>query len=284
MLEASLQVLLVDDNATNLKILERTLRHHFSHLIDCSTMMTANDGFEALAKLEVRDFDLILLDIDMPGLSGVQVAQEIRKSDLDTIIIACTTSDSAEQRNLYDDVGMDDCVVKPLDLRELNAALDSSLRSREYLNIFNVTNSPTLPRFLMHATPIPKRQIDSRPRLDAGHLASMQHVPLRTDSCRCSSLSPEIKGAEFSMTTQELDLDCSPSISPGSDLDEHSTFVSRGSRSISSTSSDSACACFSLASDRRARLLSPSASPGQCSPDNLLAASKEDFDLRICRT
>lgn len=133
---SSLRTLIVDDNSTNLRILERTLRHHFSHLVNCNSLKKANNGDEALDAIRNDHFDLLLLDIDMPTISGVEVAQAIRQSNDDMIIIACTTSDSPAARHLYSQVGMDGCVSKPLNLREVDEALLHALQSRMHLNLF----------------------------------------------------------------------------------------------------------------------------------------------------
>lgn len=130
-----LQTLIVDDNTTNLKILARTLKCHFSELIDTSSIVQAEDGYRALAAYRSQRFDLILLDIDMPGMSGTEVAKEIRQMDKDIIIIACTTSDSPASRQTYSRVGMDGCVCKPLDLRELTECLLNSIRTRTDLQL-----------------------------------------------------------------------------------------------------------------------------------------------------
>lgn len=163
-MRANLRTLLVDDNSTNLKILERTLKHHFSHLVDITTLKHASDGIEALQVYEKNKFDLILLDIDMPRMSGVQVAQTIREANQGIIIIACTTSDSASSRALYDEVGMDGCVCKPLDLRALNDSLINSLYSRESIGLYEVTGSPEIyERYLVHRGSAPVAPTQKHP-------------------------------------------------------------------------------------------------------------------------
>ncbi|SAL96048.1 hypothetical protein [Absidia glauca] len=108
---SSLKVLLVDDNPINLQLLQRVLYTIF----DIQHMDLVHGGHQALQLLEHRLYDVILLDIDMPGLSGVETTQLIRtqhssSSILDankTIpIIAVTTSDSLEARLMYRKVGM----------------------------------------------------------------------------------------------------------------------------------------------------------------------------------
>lgn len=160
--QASLRTLIVDDNSTNLRILERTLRHHFSHLVDCASVVKANDGDEALVAFENGKFDLVLLDIDMPTISGVDVARKIRETDMDIIVLACTTSDSPAAREQYIRIGMDGCVTKPLNLRELDEALLRCLHSRTHLNLLRYGVRPTKSdRFRTHHGSLPS--IDTEP-------------------------------------------------------------------------------------------------------------------------
>lgn len=110
-----LTLLLVDDNPINLKLLRKTLLatvrvHH---------MDLATSGYQALHLLEQRHYDAMLLDIDMPGMNGIETTEIIRQgpSSLSPIssvlelnrsipILAVTTNDSSESRRIYENVGM----------------------------------------------------------------------------------------------------------------------------------------------------------------------------------
>lgn len=108
-----MKVLLVDDNLINLAILSQTLRKHMAHLID--HLEVAKSGVKALELLKQRSYDLVLLDIDMPILNGIETARHIRQSTAEYDVLACnrsipivavTTNDSAEWKRAYYDVGM----------------------------------------------------------------------------------------------------------------------------------------------------------------------------------
>lgn len=118
----------------NLRILDRTLRHHFPDLIDHRALLHAADGYQALTQhaQHHKQLDLVLLDIDMPGISGVQVAEQMRASAAGAalIIIACTTSDTPDARKRYMTAGIDGCVCKPIDLRELDGELRRGITRR----------------------------------------------------------------------------------------------------------------------------------------------------------
>lgn len=150
-LSGGFRTLIVDDNLINLNILERTLKRHFSHLVS-PNIAVASSGSAALSQLsppctspredyvgamELQEqsqfpFDLILLDIDMPGLSGVQVAEQIRNvhNDQATAIVAVTTSNHPEQQRTYEQAGMDGCVGKPIDLGVLDRVVTRALLAR----------------------------------------------------------------------------------------------------------------------------------------------------------
>src|SRR5208282_5892001 len=85
-----------------------------------------------IQELAQNPFDLILLDIDMPDISGVQVAEQIRKvnNDQATAIVAVTTATQPEQQRAYEMVGMDGCVGKPIDLSVLDRVVTRALISR----------------------------------------------------------------------------------------------------------------------------------------------------------
>lgn len=107
-----LHVLIVDDNSINLQILSRLLSIHMSETIE--HMELVKSGVRALEVLKCRPFDLILMDIDMPILNGVETTKRIR-SCLETDIlpqnrkcpiVAVTTNDSDKWRETYTKIGM----------------------------------------------------------------------------------------------------------------------------------------------------------------------------------
>ncbi|KAG0264012.1 sensitivity to red-light reduced protein [Mortierella polycephala] len=130
-----LRVMIVDDNSINLDILSRMLQRQFADLVELSAVMTS--GVEALEKLGYEEIDLILMDIDMPVLNGVETTKAIRQNaperpilekNQSVPIIAVTTSDGEEQRELYHQVGMSDCVSKPIAVPRLRSAIESAIK------------------------------------------------------------------------------------------------------------------------------------------------------------
>ena len=91
---------------------------------------TASNGVEALAQLEYQLPDLILLDIDMPGMDGVELCSLIREDARWNFvpIIFLTASTELKQKITAYTVGGDDYLCKPFDIRELNLRMKAVLR------------------------------------------------------------------------------------------------------------------------------------------------------------
>lgn len=90
-------------------------------------VVTAYDGEEALKKVESESPDLILLDLMLPKIDGLEVARQIRKEH-DTPIIMLTAKDSEIDKVLGLELGADDYVTKPFSNRELVARVKANLR------------------------------------------------------------------------------------------------------------------------------------------------------------
>jgi two-component system response regulator VicR len=90
-------------------------------------VVTAYDGAEALEKVTAENPDLILLDLMLPKIDGLEVAREVRK-DHDTPIIMLTAKDSEIDKVLGLEMGADDYVTKPFSNRELVARVKANLR------------------------------------------------------------------------------------------------------------------------------------------------------------
>ncbi|MFW6456962.1 MAG: HD domain-containing phosphohydrolase, partial [Planctomycetota bacterium] len=85
---------------------------------------TASDGFEAMAKMKTG-FDLVLLDAQMPGMAGFEVAEKIRGAERceDVIIVMVTGHDSQEDKERAQDTGLNGFISKPVDIDDLETTL-----------------------------------------------------------------------------------------------------------------------------------------------------------------
>lgn len=112
----SLKLLLVEDSLTNQMVALAMLEK-----VGCQITL-ANDGFEALAHVKKTPFDLILMDVSMPGMDGLEATRQIRAmgGDFATIpIIAMTAHAFSQDRDACLDAGMNDYLSKPLNRNQL---------------------------------------------------------------------------------------------------------------------------------------------------------------------
>jgi len=102
--------------------LELTHRHYETQI--------AVDGMEALDQFEAFKPDIVLLDVMIPEIDGVEVAKMIRESDVDTGIIMVTALDQTRNKIEGLNSGADDYITKPFDFDELNARIEALLRRK----------------------------------------------------------------------------------------------------------------------------------------------------------
>src|ERR1700690_3999151 len=115
-------VLVVDDEPALRKVIRSSLA------ASGFTVEEAGTGGEALGAIQQRPFDLVLLDVNMPGMSGVEACRQIRAFAPRTGIIMVTVRDAEEDKVLALEAGADDYVTKPFRFRELIARLGAVLR------------------------------------------------------------------------------------------------------------------------------------------------------------
>lgn len=114
-------ILIVDDNDTN-----RMVAEALCEMFDCTTD-SARDGVEAVDAVKTRAYDLILMDIKMPRMSGVEATEEIRKMPgavARTPIVALTANTDRADVRTYFEVGMNDVVEKPIKPQRLSEVLE----------------------------------------------------------------------------------------------------------------------------------------------------------------
>ena len=117
-----MRILVVDDEADLLDAVARGLRRE-GYAVD-----TATDGVEALAKASYTPYDLICLDLTMPGIDGLEVCSTLRADptgEFPPRILMLTARDTVEDRIRGLDVGADDYLVKPFAFDELSARIRS---------------------------------------------------------------------------------------------------------------------------------------------------------------
>ncbi|MEL7487861.1 MAG: response regulator, partial [Pseudomonadota bacterium] len=117
------RVLAADDNPVNRAVIETLLNS-----LGCDTTLAAG-GLEALALYEAHAYDVVLLDISMPEIDGVQTMRRMRKFDLmqnnrpSAPMIAASAHALSHQINTYIDAGFDAYVTKPITQHNLRSAI-----------------------------------------------------------------------------------------------------------------------------------------------------------------
>ena len=132
-------ILIVDDNATN-----RVVAQALCEMFGC-TSETAEDGVEALEAVQERRFDLILMDIKMPRMDGVQATQAIRALTgpaRDIPIVALTANADPDDARKYLTIGMAAVVEKPIKPERLRMAMNLALEQAAAADAVEVEAAP----------------------------------------------------------------------------------------------------------------------------------------------
>ena len=116
-----LRILLVEDVEFNIFVAEMMLKN-WNAEVD-----KAENGFIAVGKVKTNEYDLILMDIQMPVMDGYTATKEIRKFNTTTPIIALTASISIDIQEKADMVGMNGFITKPFNPNELFSIIKSSV-------------------------------------------------------------------------------------------------------------------------------------------------------------
>jgi len=148
-----MRILLVEDNRELAEWLARLLRKS-RYVVDC-----VHDGADADAALSTQTYDLVILDMALPGIGGLDVLKRFRARKGTTPVIVLTANDAVSSRVAGLDNGADDYLVKPFDPTELEARIRALLRRRQGGTTTNIafgaleleTNSR---QFLVASTPL----------------------------------------------------------------------------------------------------------------------------------
>lgn len=122
-IDRSKKILIAEDNEINRLLLADILR-----MMDLNHFDLADDGQKALELYRENEYELIITDIQMPNVSGSEMAREIRKTDEGIPIIAMTANILDEQLAEYYAAGINDYVAKPVDIGHLKDVLYKYLK------------------------------------------------------------------------------------------------------------------------------------------------------------
>lgn len=115
-------ILVVEDEEKIARVLQLELEY------EGYEVEKALDGYEALEKYRTKKWDLILLDVMLPGINGIDLLRRIRSGDQLTPIIMLTAKDSVDDKVTGLDLGANDYVTKPFEIEELLARIRAVLR------------------------------------------------------------------------------------------------------------------------------------------------------------
>lgn len=115
------KVLIVDDNDLNRKLFENLIGQIFS-------FESAKNGLEAVALTAVKDFSLILMDIQMPQMDGITAMKKIRQGNSNCPIIAVTAYAEISDRASFLQQGFDDFITKPIRPKEFLQLIQSYIK------------------------------------------------------------------------------------------------------------------------------------------------------------
>jgi len=120
-----LNILVVEDEKKLARVLQLEL------VYEGYQVTTVYDGREALKLINQEDFDLILLDVMLPGLSGMEILRRMRKDQQVTPVILLTARDATYDKVSGLDLGANDYMTKPFEIEELLARIRAQLRNNQ---------------------------------------------------------------------------------------------------------------------------------------------------------
>jgi PAS domain S-box-containing protein len=125
---SDMNILVIEDERINQQIIKSFLEKK-----NCTVTITGN-GKEALKVFNLHSFDIILMDIFMPGLNGVELAKIIREKEKErgiyTPIIVITAAVMNEDKVMYNDVGIDGCITKPFGKNQFYSVIENVLTKK----------------------------------------------------------------------------------------------------------------------------------------------------------
>jgi EAL domain-containing protein (putative c-di-GMP-specific phosphodiesterase class I)/CheY-like chemotaxis protein len=116
------RVLVVDDEEQLLRAVTRTLAKHGYHVV------SAPDGLEATERLDQDSFDLVMSDIAMPGMGGIELLHRVRQRDQDVPVILMTGSPTVDTATKAIQLGVLDYLIKPFAMPDVVAAVERAVK------------------------------------------------------------------------------------------------------------------------------------------------------------
>jgi DNA-binding response OmpR family regulator len=198
------KVLLVEDDRN----LQEAIRYNL--VAEGYDVFVAGDGEQALSQARQHSPDLLVLDLMLPGMGGIEVCRALRREGSTAAIIMLTARDSEVDRVVGLEVGADDYVVKPFSMRELLARISAQLRRINMLRSSGTAEEPdivdaggiSVDRGSRRVT-VDGKEMDLRPR-EFDLLAFLASRPGRVYSR--DQLLQEVWGFDYAGDTRTVDV------------------------------------------------------------------------------
>jgi len=167
------RILIVDDNPKNLQVLGKFLQN------DQYELEFAINGSAALEWLEIKPFDLILLDINMPGMDGFEVCKKIRSDHkMDKMPVIFLTAETFRESVLKGfEIGAQDYITKPFDSRELIMRVKTHLSIKNQMEQLENLNQSLEVKVLERTAELnkAKEKAEESDRLKSAFLINISH-------------------------------------------------------------------------------------------------------------
>jgi len=125
-----MKILVVEDNKKLLQTIEKELKKHFE--VEC-----CEDGEEALYLIKQGIYDLVVLDLMLPNLGGIDILKNTRNNHIDTPVLILTAKESLDEKVEAFSIGANDYLTKPFYMEELVARIYAMLRTTGKLQTKN---------------------------------------------------------------------------------------------------------------------------------------------------
>jgi DNA-binding response OmpR family regulator len=150
------KILIIEDDKDIARLVEL-------HLKDAGYEVSlAHDGHAGLDQALARPFDLIILDLMLPGLDGLEICRRVRNEPVYTPMVMLTSRSSELDRVLGLEMGADDYLTKPFSIRELQARLKALFRRVEALKLEASKDSPKAIQAGDLVVDVEKRKVSSK--------------------------------------------------------------------------------------------------------------------------
>lgn len=122
-----MKILVVEDNTKLLDIIVKELEKHFQ-------VESTSNGEEAYYLIKQNIYDLVVLDLMLPGMDGIQILEGIRKTNEDILVLILTAKESVDDKVKAFMIGANDYLTKPFYMEELVARIYAMLRTKGKLD------------------------------------------------------------------------------------------------------------------------------------------------------